>query len=98
MTKKMKTRRTKLIGNPHLRVHPYQIQLEAMTPRLGQRLKPVALAIHLNQRSRKLREKVTICDDVIRGSDEREIMTALAGNDEVTGKEADDVIYRNDGQ
>jgi Ca2+-binding RTX toxin-like protein len=25
------------------------------------------------------------------------IITALAGNDEVTGKEADDVIYRNDG-
>ena len=38
----------------------------------------------------------TICDDVIRGSNEREIITALAGNDEVTGKEADDVIYGND--
>jgi len=39
----------------------------------------------------------TICDGVIRSSNEREIITALAGNDEVAGKEADDLIYGNDG-
>lgn len=35
----------------------------------------------------------TICDDEIRGSDGRDIITALAGNDDVEGREGDDVIY-----
>ena len=30
-------------------------------------------------------------------SNEREIITAPTGNDDVTGKKADDVIYGNDG-
>jgi hypothetical protein len=39
--------------------HPHKIQLKVVDLRLGQHPKRDALAIHLNQRSLKLREKVT---------------------------------------
>ena len=43
---------------PHLQVHPHKIS-EDSGYGLGQHLKQDALAIHLNQRSPKLREMVT---------------------------------------